>query len=197
MARTRSASAHLKILQATLNLVATRGIDATSMDAVARESGVSKATIYKHWADKEALLLEMLGWVNGLQDRPNFDTGDTKADMVAVLSYRPLENAERRESITPHFVAYGAANPSFGLAWRNMVMEPPRRELQHLLRKGIDKGELTPAMDIEFALAILLGPILYWHIFRKQQPQLQAAGLPKAVVAVFWEAFGVKKRLRR
>ena len=109
MPRTRSASAHHKVLDAALELVAEHGVDATSMDAIARRSGVSKATIYKHWADKDALLLEMMADVNGLHTRPPFDSGNTRADMVAVLSYRPRENAEMRERIMPHFVAYSAA----------------------------------------------------------------------------------------
>src|SRR5258708_38687601 len=102
MARTRSASAHQKVLDATVALVAERGVDATSMDAIARESGVSKATIYKHWADKDALLLEMMAAVHGLNDRPKFDSGNARADMVAVLSYRPSEKADMSERVIPH-----------------------------------------------------------------------------------------------
>jgi len=68
--RTRSASAHRKVLRAVLELVSERGIEATSMDSVAARSGVSKATIYKHWADKDALLLEMMADAHGLRDRP-------------------------------------------------------------------------------------------------------------------------------
>src|SRR5215813_15561902 len=111
MARTPSASAHKKVLDATLALVAERGIQATSMDAVARASGVSKATIYKHWPDKQALLLEMLADVNGLRSRPVFDSGNIRADMVAVLAYRPRDCSDLRERIMPHFLAYSAANP--------------------------------------------------------------------------------------
>ena len=48
MARTRSASAHRKVLDAALALFAERGIEGASMDAVAEHSGVSKATIYKN-----------------------------------------------------------------------------------------------------------------------------------------------------
>ena len=48
------------MLRAALDLFGERGIDATSMDAIAQASGVSKATIYNHWADKEALLMEVM-----------------------------------------------------------------------------------------------------------------------------------------
>lgn len=188
MARTPSAKAHLKVLRATVELVAKHGIAATSMDALASESGVSKATIYKHWADKEALMLEVLAWVSGLKDRPNFNTGNTKADIIAVLTYRPKENHEWRERITPQFVAYSATNASFGKAWRQMVMEPPRRELRQLLKSGIEKGELPASLDMDLTLAMLLGPVMYWYIFLKQEAA-DPTGLATGIVGAFWKAF--------
>ena len=81
MPRTPSASAHRKVLEAALELVAERGVDATSMDAVAQKSGVSKATIYKHWADKDGLLLEMLAEAAGVHGRPEFDSGHSSFSM--------------------------------------------------------------------------------------------------------------------
>jgi AcrR family transcriptional regulator len=109
MPRTRSESAHKKAIDAALKLVAERGVDGASMDAVAALSGVSKATIYKHWTDKAALLLEIMLVIHGLQERPDFDSGDTRASLMAVLSYRPREYAGMRERIMPHFAAYSFA----------------------------------------------------------------------------------------
>src|SRR5947209_10477596 len=115
MPRGRSTSAHQKVLNAAIQLIAEQGIEATSMDAIARESGVSKATIYKHWTDKDALLLDLIAEVNELHTRPKFDSGNTRADMIAVLSYRPLEKTNIRERIMPHFIAYSASHAAFAL----------------------------------------------------------------------------------
>ena len=71
-------------------LFADQGIDATSMDGIAAASGVSKATIYKHWPDKEKLALEVLSYVHGLdKEVPVFNSGDTRADLIAQLNYQP------------------------------------------------------------------------------------------------------------
>jgi AcrR family transcriptional regulator len=187
--RTRSATAHKKVLQAALELVAERGFDATSMDAVAQKSGVSKATIYKHWSDKEALMLEMMADINGLRDRPSFDSGNTRRDMIAVLAYKSSDNAEMREKILPHFMAYAGTHPKVGMAWRKMVTEPPRRELSRLLELGTQKGEFTSKLDIEFCLALLLGPMIYWHIFLRRNTE-DPKPLAESVIDVFWRAFG-------
>ena len=194
MARTPSKIAHNKVIHAALELVGERGVDATSMDAIAARSGVSKATVYKHWAGKEALLLEMIAAINGLDSRPTFDSGDTRADMAAVLSYRPRENLRMREKILPHFAAYSASHAEFGSAWRNMVMEPPRRELRRLIGQGMAKGELADNLDIELCLALLLGPMLYWHIFLRK-PATDLKLLADGVIEAFWRAFALPRHL--
>src|SRR2546427_569634 len=125
-----------------------------------------------------------------VNSRPSFDTGHTREDVCSVLSYRPEVGLEMRQKFMPHCIAYSARNPEFGLAWRNMVMEPPRRELRHLLKLGIEKGELTADLDIENSLALLLGPILYWFIFFKGTEGKPTA-LAERVVDAFWRAFGV------
>lgn len=195
MPRTRSESAHRKVIDAAMELVSARGIDAVSMDAIAAQSGVSKATIYKHWADKESLVLEMMATISGLDSRPKFDSGHTRRDMTAVLAYRPKENAVMRERILPHLVAYSATHREFGSAWRNLVMEPPRRELRHLIELGMAKGELTEELDMDHCLAILLGPILYWHVFLKGVAG-DPKGLAESIVEVFWRAFGTGKAVQ-
>jgi AcrR family transcriptional regulator len=188
MPRTRSASAHRKVLDAAIALIAEHGVDSTSMDAVASRSGVSKATIYKHWADKEALLLEVLAELNCLHSRPVFDSGDIRADMVAVLSYKPPEHAEMRERIMPHLVAYSSRNFEFGKTWRNMVMEPPRHELTHLLKLGMKQRRLRKGLDLDLSLALLLGPIIYWKVFLRGGPE-DTCRLAEGVVDAFWKAF--------
>ena len=74
MPRPKSILAHGEVLKAAIALMADRGIDATSMDAIARRAGVSKATIYNHWHDKEALLLEAMADLHGHHERPAFNS---------------------------------------------------------------------------------------------------------------------------
>lgn len=195
MSRSRSASAHQKVLRAAIELIAEHGIDATSMDAVARVSGVSKATIYKHWSDKNALVLEVMAELNGLRARPAFDSGRTRADLIAVLAYRPPEHLEIREKIMPHFMAYASRNQEVGMAWRQMVMEPPRNELRRLLHTGIAKGELPRKLNVEQSTALLLGPMIYWFIFLRKSKE-EPRPLAKGVVDAFWRAFGKSVKAR-
>ena len=96
-----------------------------------------------------------------------------------------------RERVLPHFVAYSARNLEFGNAWRNMVLEPPRRDLRHLICQGVAKGELAVTLDMDLCLALLLGPILYWHVFMGKTTRSHPGELAQGVVDVFWRAFGL------
>ncbi|MGY4484931.1 AcrR family transcriptional regulator [Bradyrhizobium sp. LM3.2] len=56
--RPRSIETTNAILQSAYALMATTGLAATTIDAVARRSSVSKMTIYKWWPSREALLID-------------------------------------------------------------------------------------------------------------------------------------------
>lgn len=192
MARTRSAEAHQRVLEAAAELFAGRGIDATSMDAIAETSGVSKATIYKHWPDKDSLCLEVLGYVHGLdEERPKFESGNYRTDMVARLMYEPAANRkDLKEKLWPHLVAYSAKNQAFGHAWRARVMEPARQGVAEMLQRGQREGVLRKGIDKEMAAALLLGPLMYRHVFLKNQAKPSLKSLAPQVVDGFLALFG-------
>lgn len=190
MVRPRSIEAHEKVIHAALALFGERGIDATSMDAIARASGVSKATIYNHWTDKEALLLEVMLYVNGLDREPeDVDTGDLCRDLATVLSRRPPGQFEAaRNKMTPTLIAYSATHEEFGRAWRNRVMEPPRQCLRRILVRGMERGLLPADLDLDVSMALLLGPMLYRHIFSKGYPE-KPSELGPQTAGAFCRAF--------
>ena len=192
MARPRSAHAHAQVLDAALALFAERGIDATSMDAIALASGVSKATIYKHWPDKDALCLEALAHLLGPeQPLPACDSGDVRADLVAVLSYQPpRQRPDLRLRLMPHLWAYAARNPAFGAAWRARVFEPQRAQLTQVLERGIARGQLPRDLDRGLALTLLFGPLMYCRMWERMQGEVPE-GLPERVVAAFWKAHAI------
>jgi AcrR family transcriptional regulator len=196
MARPRSAQAHNKVLTAAVELFSERGIDATSMDAIAEASGVSKATIYKHWPDKDALCLEVMGYLHGLDEEPPvFDSGDFRADLIAQLQYQPATDRKAlREKMVPHMIAYASRNQVLGVAWRARVIEPARMALTNMLRRGERRGVLRHGIDPEVSIALLLGPMMYRHIFGQKAGQKVPKDLEIQVADAFLAAFGAAKQ---
>jgi AcrR family transcriptional regulator len=192
MARQRSEEAHDRVLRAALGLFGERGIDATSMDAIAQSSGVSKATIYNHWPNKEALLIDVMLMVNGIgRDPEDVDSGDVCSDLATVLTRRPPDEFDAaRERMVPTMIAYSAVHKEFGEAWRHRVMEPSRVCLKRILRRGIKRGLLPAHLDMDAAMALLLGPVLYGHIFHRDSPT-RSIDFGTSAAQSFWRAYGV------
>jgi TetR/AcrR family transcriptional regulator, mexJK operon transcriptional repressor len=88
MTTPRSVRKRQAILDAATQVFLSKGYLGTSMDEIAALAEVSKQTVYKHFADKEALFNEIvLGTVNEASD-PVYeevtnlaDTGDLEADL--------------------------------------------------------------------------------------------------------------------
>src|ERR1700722_15275880 len=193
MAKQKSARAHSQVIEAAVTLFAERGIESTSMDAIARASAVSKATIYRHWPDKDALCLEVLAYLHGLdKDLPIFDSGDFRSDIIAQLRYDPAEDRKAlRERIIPHLIAYASHNQVFGAAWRSRVLEPVRTALRAMMDRGKERGILKPDLDPEVGLALLLGPMIYRHVFVHKLGGNAPKDLEVHVAGSFLAAFGV------
>ena len=204
MPRELSQRAHQKVLDSAAELFAERGIDATSVDAIAGASGVSKATIYKHWADKDALCLEVLSHVHRLEEGPpELDSGDLKQDIKNFLAYEPPQKAEMKKRLMPHLIAYSVRNPEFGRAWRARVTERASTGLKKLLRRGVEQGIFSAVLDEDLGVALLFGPLMYRYIF---SPKVDKEWLVEGAVEAFWKAHARgeqqnsktnKKQLRR
>jgi AcrR family transcriptional regulator len=187
MSRGLSQRAHQKVLDAATELFADAGIDSTSMDAIAAASGVSKATIYKHWADKDALCMEVFVYVHALDEAPpDFDSGNLKADIEALLLHEPNpRRADVQKRLMPHLIAYSATNPEFGRAWKARVMERSRIAVKKLLRRGVESGIFPTTLDEELGFALLFGPMIFRHIFGSR---VDRKWLASGTVESFWKA---------
>jgi AcrR family transcriptional regulator len=194
MVRPKSARAHTDVLDAAQGLFAERGIDATSMDAIAEASGVSKATIYKHWPDKDALCLEVMLRIHGRDEpAPDLDSGDLRVDLTAVLGHQPPEQyAALRERIMPHLMGYAARHPEFGNAWRARALQPPRTQLLHILQRAIARGQLPRTLNIDIAIALLLGPMMYGWVMKIMEQKLPV-DIHKVVVDAFLRSYGLER----
>jgi AcrR family transcriptional regulator len=194
--RPRSARAHRRVLDAAVGLFAERGIDGTSMDAIARVSGVSKATIYNHWPDKDALALEMLDYLHRLDEWPEPQSGDVRADIVALLSRRASpRSAAIREKIMPHLISYASRHEAFQKVWRARLLQPTRERLTRLMHRAIAEGRLPLGFDCNVGVALLLGPMLY-HWMSTMAGQKLPDDLPARIVDGFWRAYATPSEPR-
>ena len=183
MARTQSLEAHEKVLSAAGVLIAEHGVNGFSMDSIARSSGVSKATIYKHWPDKEALCLETAKRLAGVI--PSFDSGNSRDDLIALLQHLARrKKAPAWSRIWPRLMTYSINNPEFGRKLRRYLVEPQRLQLKRILESAGNRGELIPDLDTDFSLSLLTGPIFHCAMLRSDVSR----SFVEEVVNTFWKA---------
>ncbi len=187
MARTPSAAAHGKVLDAAISLIGERGIEGTSMDAIAQLSGVSKATVYKHWKDKEALCLDVICSFRELPTQ--FSSGDARQDLIDYLTHlSKVDRPERLMKIWPRVIGYAATNSKFGIALQEHAFGPRRAQIARILAEGAQRGQLPPGIDPNFAMDLLIGPVMH----RRFGGNLLTADFPEQVVDTFLRGQGVE-----
>ena len=155
--RPRSQEADRAILAATLDLLASRGLAAMSIEEVAARAGVGKATIYRRWPSKGLLALD--AFVTSFREQqPLPDTGTLRGDLIAALT--TWVQAVTQTSMGPMLtglIAEAQHDPSLRAAWRERVLEPLRSQHRIMLDRAIDRGEIPATVDREVVLDLFFG----------------------------------------
>jgi AcrR family transcriptional regulator len=158
--RPRSHEAHLAILQAALDLLAEGGYEGLSMEAVAQRAAVSKATVYRRWPSKPALVIDLLESIAATTPKP--DTGTVRGDLHAMLEIVFL--ALRHSQYGAVLLALASEmqrNPDIAETFRTRFLSARRAGMVAVLQRGIDRGELRPDADLELVADLLVGPLYY------------------------------------
>jgi len=158
--RQRSAEAELAILDATMELLAKRPLrDVTAAD-IARKAGVSKATLYKWWPNKNLVALDaFLASMQAAVAIP--DTGSAEHDFTiqfeAAIDF--YKNSSGR--LLCHFIAEGQSDPELRQLFRDRFLKPCRQNLKIIWQRGVARGEIHPSVDGDLVLDLIFGPMVY------------------------------------
>ena len=158
MSRPRDEDARARILQASLEALEVLGYPGVTCEAIADRAGASKATIYRWWPHKEAVMLEALR-ESVAQELPVPDSGSLKEDIrIQLHNFVKLLNSSRGR-VFKGFIAAAQSDPKVAAAFLS-IWVLPRREFA---RRGIDRyqSELRPGLDMGVVLDSLYGPLYY------------------------------------
>lgn len=158
--RPRDEVAKARILEAALKVLEEVGFVNTTTDAIADRAGASKATIYRWWPNKGAVLIEALR-EQVAQETPFPDTGDVRRDITEQLQNFISLLTGPRGRIFKAFIAAGQSDPEFAEAFRSVWIRPRREEAQSVLRKHISHGRLPAETDLEVLMDLIYGPIYF------------------------------------
>ncbi|MGC2171129.1 MAG: TetR/AcrR family transcriptional regulator [Candidatus Sulfotelmatobacter sp.] len=156
--RPRSEQARVAILRSTLKLLGRNGFPDLTIEAVAAEAGVGKATVYRWWPNKAALIAD--AFASSTTRKLRFpDTGSVRADMSQQMCQVIKIFRSRRGRILSAILAAGQSDKDLMIAFRERFMKPRRQEAYATLRRGIARGELRKDANLDLLLDSLYGPI--------------------------------------
>ncbi len=164
--RPRSEHSRQAILQSTMKLLQREGTVADlSIEAVAADANVSKATIYRWWPTKAALVVDAFS-ESADQELQFPDTGSLHRDIS--LQMRRVVRIFRspRGKVVAALLAGGQSDPDLMQAFRDRFLWPRRRNAYKTLQRGIDRGELAADTDLDLILDTLYGSIYMRFLIR-------------------------------
>jgi AcrR family transcriptional regulator len=189
--RPRSARVDEAIIEAVVDLLAEgTTAEALSIEAVAGRAGVGKATIYRRWPNKEALLVDAVGSLKG--PPPEIVGESVREDLTTLLHPVGKSAMVRASRVLPCLIAELQRSPILYQGYQRII-EPRREIMRGVLRRGIATGELRADLDLEVVMAMLVGPMLAQTVFN-WNPKLDRDSLPERLVDTIWPAIAAEPR---
>jgi TetR/AcrR family transcriptional regulator, regulator of autoinduction and epiphytic fitness len=160
------------ILQGAIEEFLQHGYAATSMDRVAKTAGVSKATVYSHFGDKESLfnavmqdlVKDKFQTVMGLE-QPQSLTREPKIVLTEIAT-KILDNAQRDRTFQDFIrIVIGESGrfPELAKAYVNNLAKPAIETLTQYL-------QAHPQLELEDAEAtvrIIMGSLIYFVMLQE------------------------------
>ena len=161
--RPRSDQAEEAILDAVFALFSEGATyDALSMEMIAAEAKVGKATIYRRWPNKEALVIDAICRRLHPENEKIVPPGDSVREDLIFLLEKMRRHLQEESSGSAYNVLTNVSKSNANLyrRYHEVVIEPRRDLYRQVLRRGIGTGELRADLDVERAMLILTSTML-------------------------------------
>src|SRR6476469_6205025 len=144
--RPRDPSRDGVIRAAILRLLADVGYGALTMDAVASEAGVGKATIYRRWRTKQDLVVDTISDLNRAGSTP-VDTGSVEGDLREVMHQMVALIAGPTGAATLSLLSTMPHQPALAEAFRQGPLAVWRQSYDAIWERAEKRGEVRPGLS--------------------------------------------------
>ena len=134
------------LLHATQDLLIEEGFERLTMDAVAKRCGASKATIYRRWPSKTALVVAAAAVLFQVPELP--DTGDLREDLLA-CGRAYVETDSRTAEVLASVISASRHDAGLREAAQTVIGAPYSGLFDGVLSKAVDRGLIRPNLDLE------------------------------------------------
>jgi len=158
--RPRSQSAKQAVLDAAALRLCEVGFAGLSVGSIAERAGVSKATIYRWWPNKGALVVEAVGALaRGAVPEP--DTGSLDGDVRAALDDLLAFMASPLGGVVEALAAASQRNPELLQALEDRFLAGRREMVSKVLARAEERGELREGVDKDLVADVAVSLLFY------------------------------------
>jgi len=166
--RPRSEQARRAILRSTLKLLQRSSFSGLTIEAIAADADVGKATVYRWWPNKGALVVD--AFASSAESELHFpNTGSVYRDMSLQMTQFLGVLRSPRGRIVAALLAGGQSDPEPLSAFRERFLRPRRQEAYKTLRRAIERGELPQDLDLDVVLDTLYGALYMRFLIRHDE----------------------------
>jgi AcrR family transcriptional regulator len=148
-----------EILHAALDVLADVGYDRLTMDAVASAARASKATLYRRWSSKPALVVDAVCSQKGPVVVP--DTGSLRGDLIAAHCGLGGLNDPRGLAVLAAIVTAMTRDPEFAEFYRRDFIGPKLAASRVVFERARERGEVAEGVDLDLLAPALAGIVLH------------------------------------
>jgi AcrR family transcriptional regulator len=141
--RPRDPSRDGVIRAAILRLLADVGYGSLTMDAVASEAGVGKATIYRRWRTKQDLVVDTISDLNRAEAAPA-DTGSLEGDLRAMMHSLVSVVTGPTGAATLSLLSTVPHQPALAHAFQEGPLAVWRQSFDEVWSRAEQRGEVRP-----------------------------------------------------
>jgi AcrR family transcriptional regulator len=149
-----------EILDAAIAVLVDVGYDRLTMDAVATKAKASKATLYRKWEGKAALVIDALMSEKSPVELPE-DTGSLRGDLLAMFCGHGGLTDRHQTALLGSVVTAIGRDPEFAAAFRERFIAPKVAVAREVYERANQRGELREDIDLDILTAALPGIVLH------------------------------------
>ncbi|MEM9812494.1 MAG: TetR/AcrR family transcriptional regulator [Pseudomonadota bacterium] len=158
-----------EIVAAALEEFNLRGFAGASMARIAKGAGVSRATLYLYFENKEALFLAvaeaaMAGFTHDAARKVELDDHTTEETLRALFrQFYAMMTSTKNSALMRILISEGPSMPGLVQAYHEQILRNGRQLLERIIARGLERGELRPCPATRIP-QLLIAPAMFFAI---------------------------------
>lgn len=159
--RRPAAQVRADVLRTVGDILLSDGLGSLTFERVARESGVSKATLYKWWSSVGVLALD--GYFHAVEDTLAFaDSGDIRADLGTQLQhFISLMTETPAGRLITELIGQAQTDPDLAVEYRRLYSSFRRQLAADRFRAAQEAGQIRSEVDVQVVIDQLWGAVYH------------------------------------